>query len=103
MIFKRLTDPKFIYTEDATIMSREEVIHGVMTSGDKVESAHNEDMHVHDFGQVAVVTGILVVNSRGNKGPFTTRYRFTDTWMNKNGTWVAIAAQDYVIPDRPAK
>lgn len=101
--FLRLTAPRFIYTEDATLMSREEVIHGIVTSGDKVEWAGNEDMKVHDFGPAAVVTGILVVKSRGKKGPFTTRYRFTDTWLNKNGTWQAIAAQDYVIPDKPAR
>ena len=103
MIFRRLTAPRFIYTEDAALMSREQVIHGIMTSGDKVEWAGNEDMKVHDFGPVAVVTGILVVKSRGKKGPFTTRYRFTDTWLDNNGTWQAIAAQDYVIPDRPSR
>jgi len=103
LTFLRLTAPRFIYTEDATLMSREEVIHGIVTSGDKVEWAGNEDMKVHDFGPAAVVTGILVVKSRGKKGPFTTRYRFTDTWLNKSGTWQAIAAQDYVIPDKPAR
>jgi ketosteroid isomerase-like protein len=104
MIFRRLTAPRFIYTEDATLMTREQVIRGIATSGDKVESAGNEDMVVHDFGQAAIVTGILVVRSRGAKGPFTTRYRFTDTWLKTGGTWQAIGAQDYVIPERkPAK
>ena len=102
-IFRRLTDPRFVYTEDATLMSREEVIHGIVTSGDKVEWAGNEDMKLHYFSPVGIVTGILVVKSRGKKGPFTTRYRFTDTWLNRGGNWQVIAAQDYVIPDRPAR
>ena len=98
VLFKRITDPRFIYTEDAALMSREDVLHGIATNPDKVQSSHNEDMKVHEFGSTAIVTGILVVNSRGKKGPYTTRYRFTDTWQNKNGTWVIIGAQDYVIP-----
>ena len=100
MLFKRITDPRFIYTEDATVMTREEVIHGIVTSPDKVEWAGNEDMRAHEFGPAAIVTGSLVVKSRGKKGPYTTRYRFTDTWLNKSGTWQIIGAQDYVIPDK---
>lgn len=100
ILFKRITDPRFIYTEDAAVMTREEVIHGIVASPDKVEWAGNEDMKVHEFSPAAIVTGILVVKARGKKGPYTTRYRFTDTWLNKNGTWVIIGAQDYVIPDK---
>jgi len=98
-LFKRITHPRFVYTEDAAIISRKDLINSIVTNPDKVVSSHNEDMIVHEFLPVAIVTGILVVNSRGKKGAYTTRYRFTDTWLNKNG-WVLIGAQDYVIPDR---
>ena len=99
VLFKRITDPRFIYTEDAAIISRKDLINGIATNPDKVVSSHNEDMTVHEFLPVAIVTGILVVNSRGKKGASTIRYRFTDTWLNKNG-WVLIAAQDYIIPEK---
>ncbi len=99
MAFIRLTAPGFIYTENARLMTRNQVIGGVMT-GDKVDRAWNQYLVVHEFGPVAVVTGILAVTSRGKTGPYTTRYRFTDTWLNTSGTWQAVAAQDFVIPDR---
>lgn len=98
-MFRRLLAPGFIYTENASVMSRDSVIKGVL-AGDKVERAWNQYMQVHEFGPVAVVTGVLAVTSRGKKGAYTTRYRFTDTWLNTGGTWQIIAAQDYIIPDR---
>jgi hypothetical protein len=98
MIFRRLLAPGFIYTENAKMMTGAEVIKGVI-AGDKVERAWNQYMQVHEFGPVAVVTGVLAVTSRGKTGPYTTRYRFTDTWLNKGSTWQIVAAQDYVIPD----
>jgi hypothetical protein len=99
MMFRRLLAAGFIYTENAKMMTGEEVIKGVL-SGDKVERAVNQYMQVHEFGPVAVVTGVLAVTSRGKTGPYTTRYRFTDTWLSKGATWQIVAAQDYIIPDR---
>lgn len=100
MLFKKITDPRFIYTEDAAVMTRADVLKGIVTNPDKVVSSHNEDMKVHEFGSAAIVTGILVVNLRSKKGPYTIRYRFTDTWQNSGGAWRLIGAQDYVIPAR---
>ena len=41
---------------------------------------------------------LLIVDGHGKGGAFTHRYRFTDTWLYRNGKWQAIAAQDYLIP-----
>jgi len=98
-IFRKLMAPGFIYTENAKMFSRDSVIKSLL-AGDKVERAVNQYMQVHEFGPAAVVTCVLAVTSRGKTGAYTTRYRFTDTWLNTGGTWQIIAAQDYVIPDR---
>ncbi|MEA2762652.1 MAG: hypothetical protein QOD47_1936 [Gemmatimonadaceae bacterium] len=95
--FERLLAPNFVYTEDASVMSRGDVIKGV-TGPDKVDWARNEGMKLHDFGNVHVVTGVLHVKGKGTKGAFDRRYQFTDTWQRRNGRWQIIAAQDYVIP-----
>ena len=64
---------------------------------DRVTSGRNEDMKVHAYGNTAVVTGIMHLKGNGKEGAFDRRYRFTDTWLRRNGQWQIIAAQDYLI------
>ena len=96
--FRRLTAPGFVYTEDNAVMTQSELIKAIATSGDVVTKAWNEGMKFHDYTPTAVVTGILHVQGTNKGKAFHRRYRFTDTWLNRNGKWRAIAAQDYLIP-----
>jgi len=95
--FERLLAPGFVYTEDASVVSREDVIASA-TSDDTTTWAGNEGMKVHDFGNTQIITGVLHVKGRNKSGPFDRRYAFTDTWQNRDGKWLLIGAQDYVIP-----
>jgi ketosteroid isomerase-like protein len=95
--FDQLLAPGFVYTEDASVMSRDDVIKSV-SGPDRVEWARNEGMKVHDFGDVHVITGVLHLKGKGKQGSFDRRFQFTDTWQRRNGRWQIIAAQDYLIP-----
>ena len=95
--FDRLLAPGFVYTENASVMNRDDVIKSV-TGSDRVEWARNEGMRLHDFGDVQVITGVLHLRGKGKQGSFDRRYQFTDTWQRHNGRWQIIAAQDYLIP-----
>jgi hypothetical protein len=95
--FDRLLAPNFVYTENASVMNRSDVMKSV-TGSDRVDWARNEGMRAHDFGDVQVITGVLHLRGKGKQGPFDRRYQFTDTWQRRNDRWQIIAAQDYVIP-----
>ena len=95
--FERLLAPDFVYTENASVMSRSDVI-GSVNGPDTVQWARNEGMKMRDFGDVQIVTGILHLRGRGKGGAFDRRYQFTDTWQRRNAGWQIIAAQDYLIP-----
>lgn len=95
--FERLLASGFVYTEDASVMSRTDVIKSV-TGSDRVSWARNEGMTSHDFGDVQVITGVLHLRGKGKQGSFDRRYQFTDTWQRRNNIWQIIAAQDYLIP-----
>lgn len=97
--FRRMLAPGFVYTEDNSVtIGASELIHALATSTDQVTSAVNEGMQFYDYTPAGVVTGVLVVKGRNKAGQFTHRYRFTDTWLLRNGKWQIIAAQDYLIP-----
>jgi len=97
-VFRRLLADGFVYTEDDRTVGRDDVLRDIAAGPDTVETAHNEDMKVHRFGRTAVVTGWLVVSGHGPKGPFTRRYRFTDTWVRRDRRWQIGAAHDYLLP-----
>jgi ketosteroid isomerase-like protein len=96
--FQRLLAPNFVYTEDATVMSRDDLIKSVVSGPDSVEWARNEGLRLHDFGSAQVITGVLHLRGKGKNGAFDRRFRFTDTWLQRDGRWQIIAAQDYLIP-----
>jgi ketosteroid isomerase-like protein len=100
--FNRMLAPRFVYTEDAKLMTRADVLRDATSGTDTVTAAHNEDMVVHQAGPVtAVVTGILVVEGRSSGKRFVHRYRFTDTWVKQDdGQWQIVAAQDYLMPPK---
>jgi hypothetical protein len=81
-VFERMLAPKFIYTEDSTTSDRATVLRGIFD--DVVTEAHNDSMEVHPFNNIAVVT----------------RYRFTDVWMPRSGSWQIVAAHDYLVPGK---
>ena len=98
-LFRRMLALGFVYTENDQTVGRDDVLQGLVGT-DTVQAAHNEAMEVHAFGTTALVTGWLVVSGHGAKGPFTRRYRFTDTWVRRGegGQWQIVGAQDYLVP-----
>jgi ketosteroid isomerase-like protein len=63
-----------------------------------VLSAKNVGLQVHLFGATGVVVGWLEIRVATKGGPVLRRYRFTDTWAKRNGTWQIVAAHDYLAP-----
>lgn len=96
--FGALLAPGFVYTEDARVFTREELIREAIFGTDTVTSFANEDLKVLVRGNTAVVIGWLTLRGRGASGAFDRRFRFTDTWVRSDGRWKVLAAQDYLVP-----
>ena len=96
--FKRLLAPGFVYTEDDRVQTGDQLTHDIISGTDTVTDARNEQMQTHAFDNAMIVTGWLIMQGRSGGQPFNRRYRFTDTWLKRNGQWQIIAAQDYLVP-----
>ena len=65
-------------------------------------TAVSSDLAVHSFGpNAAVVTGIARETGKTPAGKaFSHAYRFTDTWMERNGQWQCVAASAIALPKK---
>ena len=66
------------------------------------DSAVARSMSVRTYGpRVAVVVGVAKETGKTKDGKkFSHSYRFTDTWMQRNGRWQCIASHAVAIPKR---
>ncbi len=66
------------------------------------KSAVSRHMSVHSYGaHVAVVLGIAKETGKDSGGrSFSHTYRFTDTWVERNGEWQCVAAHAMVMPKK---
>ena len=66
----------------------------VLKSGDlKMTSIKLSDMHVHLYGDFAVVTGAAAQSGAFQKQPVAPRIVFTDSFVRQNGKWLAVSSQ----------
>lgn len=96
-VFQKLLANDFFYTENDKMYTRAEILEAVRSPSEKVQKAYNEDMQAHVKGNTIFVTGWLIVIGKGAEGTFSRKYRFTDIWMNQDGNWQLIGAQDYLM------
>lgn len=103
-VLRRMVAPGWVYSDETGVMDRDAGIRAFTTGTDTVREASNSGMRAMIYPGAAVVIGVLQMKGRSPAGPFTHRYRYTDTWAFIDGRWQCIASQDYLIPEsRPGR
>ena len=65
-----------------------------LSSGDlKLQSMELSDLKARVYGNTAVATGANTVKGAFKGQDIGGKYRFTDTWVKRNGKWQAVASQ----------
>jgi ketosteroid isomerase-like protein len=86
-----MCDDAFVYVDsDGRVMTKPDVLVYIQ----RVDSLRfvAEETAVELHGDTAIVTGLYRMKGVERGKPFGRRGRFVDTWLHKNGRWVAIAS-----------
>jgi ketosteroid isomerase-like protein len=86
-----MCDDAFVYVDsDGRVLTKPDVLVYIQ----RVESLQfvAKEMAVELHGDTAIVTGLYRMKGVQRGKPFGRRGRFVDTWLHKNGRWVAIAS-----------
>lgn len=94
-----LADDFIITVEDGSTLSKSGYIAHNGDSTVHVEVTEMSDLMIRMHGNIAVVTGAYHEKGLSKGKSYEYRDRFTDVWMNINGTWQVIASH-YSIPAR---
>ena len=65
-----------------------------LSSGDfKIQSMELSEIKVHVYGNAAVAAGTNTLRGTYKGQDISGKYRFTDTWVNRNGKWQVVASE----------
>jgi len=59
-----------------------------------------DDMKVHIYGKVAVVTGSNDMKGTYSGKDISGKYRFTDVFVKRSGRWQCVATQSTLVPKK---
>lgn len=88
-----LHESVIVVNDDGSLQSKAFFLAGMGAAGpSEEEQAEPESIFVRVFGDAAVATGIFREKGIENGKPYARRNRFVDTWVNRGGSWVCVAA-----------
>jgi uncharacterized protein DUF4440 len=95
-----LLSPSFAYTDsDGTFMNRQQFLASIKTLTYQPDQIVNENMNAWAHDRAVIVTGGYREKGIQKGKPYTRHGRFTDTWVEENGSWLCAASQETLIKD----
>jgi hypothetical protein len=95
----RLLAPELIYTHsNAQIQDKAGFIGDIKSGAIKYLSVDPSDTNVRVFGSAAIVTGAAALHVIQNGTDLDIKIRYTDTQINRNGSWQMVAWEATRLP-----
>jgi ketosteroid isomerase-like protein len=73
------------------VLTKAQMLAELKSGEDVVSSVVNHDMKVRVYGNTAVVTGHSTYKEAVKGNDISGEYRWTDTWIRKDGRWQCVA------------
>jgi uncharacterized protein (TIGR02246 family) len=82
---------------NGSVTTLKDVVAGLKAGAYTIQSMHVDDLKVRVFGDTAVAVGLETEQS-GYKGKDSSgQYRFTDTWLKRDGRWLCVASVNMLV------
>ena len=89
----RLADECIETSSSGATSSKAQVIAEALSAADVIDTYLLTDLRVRVYGETGVVTGLLTIKSSLGGKDTSGAYRFTDTWVKRDGRWQCVAAR----------
>ena len=96
---RALVDPGFtLVGSSGVVQARAQLFDEVARREPRYEEFRNHDEAVRRYGDAAVIDGITTVRGTAGGEAFAADFRFTDTWVRRDGHWILAASHATRLP-----
>ena len=99
---KFFADDAVLTTPDGSLQTKAQLLADIKSGDLVLESSSISDMKVKVYGDAAVVTYITVDKGKYKNQDISGRFRWTDTFMRRGGSWLIVAGHGTPV-QAPAK
>ena len=86
-------DPRFTLVDSrGTVTNLEQNLQEVQAREPRYETFRNHGQSIRIFGDTAIITGITSIKGTAGGEAFAADFRFTDTWLYRDGRWLLAAS-----------
>jgi ketosteroid isomerase-like protein len=86
-------DPRFTLVDSrGTVTNLEQNLDEVEAREPRYEEFRNHGQSIRIYGDTAIITGVTTVKGTAGGEAFAADFRFTDTWLYRDGRWLLAAS-----------
>lgn len=91
--------PEFLRIgEDGTLSDRTAFLDAILSEHLSIAPYAMDGLQVRVFGDAALLTGTTRMHGAWRGKPFASHYRFTDTYIRRDGAWQVVHVQITALP-----
>ena len=92
-------DPRFTLVDShGTVTDLQQNLAEVKAREPRYSQFRNHDQRVRLYGDTAIITGITSIQGTSEGTAFAADFRFTDTWLYRDGRWILAASHASRLP-----